>query len=121
MTVGIRGAHVMAHSPDPSKFEIRPLRGTVPTDPRYEIVFEESLFRRAPAARLLSKLVSMAGRVGEAIGDGYARAVGLVLRGVEHIEDSSAERRLRRRRSPPGDRARAPAGVTPKQPLSLQK
>lgn len=111
----------MAHPPDPSKFEIQPVRGTVPTDPRYEIVFEESVFGRAPSSRLLSKLVWMTGLVGEAIGDGYARAVGFVLQGVERLEDSSAERRLRRRRNPPGNRVRAPAGVTQKPPPLLQK
>jgi hypothetical protein len=111
----------MANPPDPSKFEIQPLRGRVPTDPRYEIVFEESVFGRAPPSHLLRKVVSMTGRVGEAIGDGYARAVGFVLKGVERIEDSSAERRIRRRRSLRGGRARAPAGVTPKPPLLLKK
>jgi hypothetical protein len=111
----------MAHPTGPFRSNKHRLRGTLPTDPRYEITFEESAFGRGPASRLLRKLAVLTARVGEAIGDGYARAVGVALDGVERLEDSSAERRLRQRRSPPGNHAGASAVVTPDPTPPLQK
>jgi len=47
---------------------------------------------------LLSGLKALGERSGAAVGNTYARIASSVLVGIEHLEDSSAERRLKTRR-----------------------
>jgi len=49
---------------------------------------------------LLSGLKALSERSGTAVGNTYARIASSVLVGIERLEDSSAERRLKTRRKP---------------------
>ena len=51
------------------------------------------------SSSLLSGLKALGERSGAAVGDTYARIASSVLVGIERLEDSSAERRRKTRRS----------------------
>lgn len=90
-----------SHSPRPSSTDRR-LLGDLPKDSRYEIAFEKHGLSRWLSgdawAGLSANLASLTGRVGEVVGEGYARTAALVRRGVERFEDAAAERRFREQR-----------------------
>jgi hypothetical protein len=92
---------------------------SVPADPRYEIVFERRGTGSAAVSKLAGGVVSIAQRMGAALGDAYALAARSVLHALERLEDSNAEQRVRRRsKRPPGDAPLRPAESPPNTSLS---
>jgi hypothetical protein len=84
----------------------------LPTDPRYELVFEEPAAEHSGLSTLLLELKSLSERGGAAIGNAYALAASSLLKGKERLEDQNAERRFRQR-SESGRPARPSKALAP--------
>jgi len=86
----------------------------LPSDPRFELAFEERPIDPS-RARLLAGLKALGERGGAAFGSAYALAVRFVSSRLESLEDSSAERRFKQRPEPArsADRPPAPAARAP--------
>jgi hypothetical protein len=104
----------------------------LPSDPRYELVFETRSFakrtlpRRAPErvdpSNLFAELRSLGKRGGAVLGDVYAVAAGYFLDHWERLEDLNAERRLRQRsKASPAGRAGRSSGRAIPRPASKPK
>jgi hypothetical protein len=66
--------------------------GTVPADPRYELVFERRFWES-----VFAELKSLGERSSSALGDAYALAATSFLNRSERLEDLNAERKFHQR------------------------
>ena len=71
--------------------------GSVPATPQGSTAVARRVAKKPVLSSIVSRLKSLGGRGGEAVGDQYARLAGWLLEGVERFEDASAERRYLRR------------------------
>jgi len=114
ITAGAIGTTTPARKPRaPSRARQR----VIPTNPRYQIVFEKRLLLAGTISSLVSELRSLTERGGVLAGHVYALAAGSVLARVERLEDASADRAFRRRAqaapSDPGTRRAVSPPITP--------
>jgi len=102
------------------------------SEPRYEIAFEvspaprqsstvQSTTLKSGAPGLFASLKALGERSGAAVGGAYALAARSVLRRIERLEDSNAERRLRQRSAAPANAARAAAPAPRTEPTVPSK
>ena len=114
----------------------------LPSEPRYEIAFEvgppsrqsstiqsstiqsstvRSTTLKPGVPGLFASLKALGERSGAAVGGAYAQAARSVLRRIERLEDSNAERRLRQRTAAPASAARAAAPAPRTEPTVPSK